>query len=168
MSGWDILDKFMGGFPPMVMTLLLISLLVSVVIFILGFSQHGFNFLKYGFKQTTLNNFFENRFDKLDSKIESLETKIETMDSKIEAIETKIETMDAKIETMDAKIGTMDAKIGTIETKIGTMDAKIETIETNHFGHLKNYLGVLNGILLDKGIIDNENRASLDNELRGM
>jgi CII-binding regulator of phage lambda lysogenization HflD len=154
MSGWDILDKFMGGFPPMVMTLLLISLLVSVVIFILGFSQHGLNFLKYGFKQTTLNSFFENRFDKLDAKIDKLETRIETMDSRIEVMDSRIEAIETKIEIMDSKIETMDSKIGTIET--------------NHFGHLKNYLGVLNGILLDKGIIDNENRARLDNELRGM
>jgi hypothetical protein len=41
-------------------------------------------------------------------------------------------------------------------------------IETNHFGHLKNYLGILNGVLLDKEIIDNETKARLDNELRGM
>jgi hypothetical protein len=48
------------------------------------------------------------------------------------------------------------------------LEEKIESIETNHFGHLKNYLGILNGVLLDKTVIDNETKARLDNELRGM
>jgi uncharacterized membrane protein len=112
LTGWDILDKFVGSFPPIVMALMLIAILAAVVIFIVGFSKHGFNFLKYGFKQLALDSSIEKRFDKLESKIEG--------------------------------------------------------IETNHFGHLKNYLGILNGVLLDKQIIDNEIRARLDNELRGM
>ncbi|MDR0290743.1 MAG: hypothetical protein LBI06_07395 [Treponema sp.] len=112
MTGWDILDKFMGSFPPIVMALILIAVLAAVVIFIIGFSRHGLNFLKYGFKQIALDTSLEKRFDKLESKIEA--------------------------------------------------------IETNHFGHLKNYLGILNGVLLDKQIIDNEIKARLDNELRGM
>jgi uncharacterized membrane protein len=112
MTGWDILDKFTGSFPPIVMALILIAVLAAVVVFIVGFSKHGFNFLKYGFKQIALDSSLEKRFDKLESKIEA--------------------------------------------------------IETNHFGHLKNYLGILNGVLLDKQIIDNETKARLDNELRGM
>jgi len=112
MTGWDILDKFIGSFPPIVMALILIAVLAAVVVFIVGFSRHGFNFLKYGFKQIALDSSLEKRFDKLESKIEA--------------------------------------------------------IETNHFGHLKNYLGILNGVLLDKQIIDNETKARLDNELRGM
>jgi hypothetical protein len=70
--------------------------------------------------------------------------------------------LDAKIES---EIGRLDARIGT---EIGRLDARIEAIETNHFGHLKNYLGILNGVLLDKNIIDNETKARLDNELRSM
>jgi hypothetical protein len=112
MTGWDILDKFINGFPPLVMALILAAVLAAVVIFIIGFSRHGINFLKYGFKQIALDNSLDKRFDKLE--------------------------------------------------------AKIEAIETNHFGHLKNYLGILNGVLLDKQIIDNETKARLDNELRGM
>jgi hypothetical protein len=94
------------------MMLILLAVLMAVVIFIVGFSRHGFNFLKYGFKQIALDASLEKRFDKLESKIES--------------------------------------------------------IEINHFGHLKNYLGILNGVFLDKQIIDNEIKARLDNELRGM
>jgi len=112
MTGWDILDKFISSFPPIVMALILIAVLAAVVVFIVGFSKHGFNFLKYGLKQIALDSSLEKRFDKLESKIEA--------------------------------------------------------IETNHFGHLKNYLGILNGVLLDKQIIDNETKARLDNELRGM
>jgi hypothetical protein len=109
MTGWDILDTFIKAFPPVVATLLLVA---AGVIFIIGFSRHGMNFIKYGFKQIALDNSLEKRFDKLE--------------------------------------------------------AKIESIEVNHFGHLKNYLGILNGVLLDKNIIDNETKARLDNELRGM
>jgi len=112
MTGWDMLDKFISSFPPIIMALILTAVLAAVVIFIVGFSRHGFNFLKYGFKQLVLDSSLEKRFDKLESKIEA--------------------------------------------------------IETNHFGHLKNYLGILNGVLLDKQIIDNETKARLDNELRGM
>jgi len=112
MTGWDILDKFISNFPPIMMMLILLAVLMAVVIFIVGFSRHGFNFLKYGFKQIALDASLEKRFDKLESKIEA--------------------------------------------------------IEINHFGHLKNYLGILNGVFLDKQIIDNEIKARLDNELRGM
>jgi hypothetical protein len=112
MTAWDVLDKILNSFPPVAMALILIAVLVSVVLFIIGFSRHGVNFLKYGFKQIVLDSSLEKRFDKLESKIEA--------------------------------------------------------IETNHFGHLKNYLGIVNGILLDKHIIDNETKARLDNELRGM
>jgi hypothetical protein len=109
MTGWDILDTLIKTSPPVAATLLLIG---AGVIFIIGFSRHGINFFKYGFKQVSLDSSLEKRFDKLE--------------------------------------------------------AKIEAIEINHFGHLKNYLGVLNGVFLDKNIIDNETKARLDNELRGM
>ena len=109
---WDIIDKAINSFPPLIMALILIAVLAAVIIFIVGFSKHGLNFLKYGFKQIALDSSLEKRFDDLS--------------------------------------------------------AKIEAIETNHFGHLKNYLGILNGVLLDKKIIDNETKARLDNELRGM
>lgn len=94
MTAWDVLDKVISSFPPVVMALLLVAVLAAVIILIVGFSRYGFNFLKYGFKQLTLDSTLEKRFDKLEDKIEA--------------------------------------------------------IEVNHFGHLKNYLGILNGVLLDK------------------
>jgi hypothetical protein len=112
MTGWEVLNNFVGGFPFVVTALFLTAALIALGMFIVGFGKYGINFLKYGFMLIVLDNSLEKRFDKLE--------------------------------------------------------AKIEAIETNHFGHLKNYLGILNGVLLDKQIIDNETKARLDNELRGM
>ena len=123
MTGWDILDKFISSFPPIIMALILTAVLAAVVIFIVGFSRHGVNFLKYGFKQMVFENSFEKHFDSLESKI---------------------------------------------DIRFAQVDAKIMAIETNHFGHLKKNLDILNGVLLDQKIIDNETKARLDNELRGM
>jgi hypothetical protein len=109
MTGWDILSDMIKHFPPIAAGLFL---LVTGIVFAIGFFRHGVNFIKYGFKQVALDSSLEKRFDKLE--------------------------------------------------------AKIEAIEVNHFRHLKNYLGILNGVLLDKEIIDNETKARLDNELRGM
>jgi hypothetical protein len=44
----------------------------------------------------------------------------------------------------------------------------LETIKVNHFGHLKEFLTELTSILLDKDIINNQDKARLDNKLRGM
>ena len=112
MTGWDIADRFIGGFPPIAVVLTTMAILVALVIFIVGFSKHGVAFLKYGFKQTSPENPLEKRFDKLE--------------------------------------------------------AEIAEIKTNHFGHLKGFLGELAGILLDKGIISNGDKARLDNRLSGM
>jgi hypothetical protein len=97
--------------------------LAAGVIFVIGFSRHGVNFIKYGFKQTVLSDTIEKRLDAIEDRFEK---------------------------------------------RFDKMEARIESIETNHFGHLKNYLGILNGVFLDKNIIDNETKARLDNELRGM
>jgi hypothetical protein len=97
--------------------LLLIAAIVAVIIFIVGFSRHGADFVKHGFRQNLLSELMANLATKED--IEKLED-------------------------------------------------ELQNIQVNHFGHLKNYLGVLNSILLDQNIINNESKARLDNELRGM
>jgi hypothetical protein len=124
MNGWDVLRDTMKDFPPVAAT---IVLLVAAVIFIIGFSRRGINFIKYGFGKTTLDASLEKRFDELADK----------MTNQIDGIRTEVKT-------------------------------ELETIKVNHFGHLKNFLTELTSILLDKGIINNENKARLDNELRGM
>ena len=73
MTVWDVLDTLLNSFPPIIMALILVAVLVAVVIFIVGFSRHGFNFLKYGFKQIALDSSLEKRFDKLEAKIEAIE-----------------------------------------------------------------------------------------------
>ena len=137
MTGWDVLDRLIGSFPPIAMTLLLISALAAVVIFIVGFSKHGSGFLKYGFKQVALSSSLEKRFDNLEAKI-------------------------------DERFSRIDERFSGIDDRLSRLDTRITAIETNHFGHLKNYLGILNGVLLDRDIIDNQTKARLDNELRGM
>jgi hypothetical protein len=115
MTAWDVLDTVINSFPPVVMALILVAVLVALVILIVGFSRHGLNFLKYGFKQTQINE--------LGEKIDGLRDEFKT---------------------------------------------ELEAIKVNHFGHLKNFLGELTGILLDKGLINNQDKARLDNQLRGM
>lgn len=121
MTGWDVLHTLITGFPPVATTLLLVAALVAVVILIVGFTRHGLDFLKHGFRQTLLSE---------------LLTKLATKED-----------------------------IAGLRTEFR---AELDEIKVNHFGHLKKYLGVLNGILLDKNIIDNESKARLDNELLGM
>jgi hypothetical protein len=124
MTGWDVLNNLINAFPPIVMALILVAVLVAVVIFIVGFSRHGANFLKYGFKQSDMS-----------SLLEKLATKED---------------------------------INRIDVRLDGMDTRIAAIETNHFGHLKEFLTELTSILLDKDIINNQDKARLDNKLRGM
>jgi hypothetical protein len=124
MTAWDVLDKIISSFPPIVMALILVAVLAAVVIFIVGFSRHGANFLKYGFKQTVMNDLLEKLATKED--------------------------------------------INRIDARLGGMDTRIAAIETNHFGHLKDFLTELTSILLDKNVINNQDKARLDNKLRGM
>ena len=144
MTAWDVLDRLMASFPPVAAAILFIA---AAVIFIVGFSKHGFNFLKYGFGKIDLDKSLDDRFDRLEARLDS---------------------MDRRFDGIDARLDSMDRRFDGIDSRLDGMDARFATIETNHFGHLKNYLGIVNGILLDKQIIDNETKARLDNELRDM
>ncbi|MDR1251109.1 MAG: hypothetical protein LBK62_02975 [Treponema sp.] len=127
MTGWDVLDTFIKAFPPMVATLLLVA---AGVIFIIGFSRHGMNFIKYGFKQKEVGD--------LAQKIDDLRIEFKSdLAQKIDGLQVEFRT-------------------------------DLETIKVNHFGHLKEFLTELTSILLDKDIINNQDKARLDNKLRGM
>jgi hypothetical protein len=76
-------------------------------------------------------------------------------------------SLEKRFDDLMAKLATKE-DMSMINKEIGMINTKIEIIETNHFGHLKNFLTELTSILLDKGIINNENKARLDNQLRGM
>jgi hypothetical protein len=116
MTGWDVLDTLIKTFPPLAAILLLIA---AGVVFIIGFSRRGLNFIKYGFGKIALDETLDKRFDRLEERLDG-------------------------------------------------MDARFAAIETNHFGHLKDFLTELTSILLDKDIINNQDKARLDNKLRGM
>jgi hypothetical protein len=128
MTGWNVVGDIIKNISPLVVTLLAVT---AAVIFIIGFSRHGMNFLKYGFGQS--------KADELGAKIDGLRTEFK---SNLEKMATKED--------------------------ISMINAKFEIIEVNHFGHLKSYLEMLDGILLDKNIITNKEKAMLDNQLRGM
>ncbi|GHT48031.1 hypothetical protein FACS1894102_0110 [Spirochaetia bacterium] len=162
MSGWDVLNNVLGGFPQMLTALILVAAMVALFIFIFGFSKHGMDFLKHGLKPIGYTD--------IAAKIDGLDAKINEMGDRLDA---KINGLDAKIdrvsENLDAKINMMGENLDAKINEMGeNLDAKIDNIQTNHFGHLKKYLTVLNGILLDKNVIDNESKARLDNELQGM
>ncbi|MDR2491213.1 MAG: hypothetical protein LBD20_07415 [Spirochaetaceae bacterium] len=99
---------------------------MRLIILVIGFSKHGINFIKYGFKQ---------------SHVEDLGTKIDGLRS---GLDTKINGLS------------------------GEFHGELAALKANHFGHLKNFLSIMAGVLLDKNLIDNETKARLDNELRGM
>ena len=141
MTEWDVLDRLIGSFPPLAMTLLLLAVLAAAVIFIVGFSRHGSSFLKYGFKQTAvLGSAFEKRFDRLEAKFDTLHTHVDTL----------------------------RANVDTLRKDVDAMRFELTAIKTNHFGHLKGFLSELTGILQDKSIINNAEKARLDNQLRDM
>jgi hypothetical protein len=112
MTGWDVLADIIKNFPPFAAVLLLVA---AGVVFIIGFSRHGMNFIKYGFKQKEVGD--------LAQKIDDLRTEFKS---------------------------------------------DLEIIKVNHFGHLKDFLTELTSILLDKNVINNQDKARLDNKLRGM
>jgi len=141
MTGWDFLDRLTSSFPPIVMALILVAVLVAVVIFIIGFSRHGHSFLKYGFKQMALDNSLERRFDSLEAKFSEVKAEIDGLRSEFR---TDISGLRSEFRT------------------------ELATIKTNHFGHLKGFLTELTSILLDKEILNNTDKARLDNQLRDM
>jgi hypothetical protein len=126
MTGWDVLNNVVGGFPFVVTALFLIAALIALGIFIAGFSKYGVDFVKHGFKQKGISD------------------------------------LAAKIDGLDSHLA---EKITGLRDEFKT---ELEAIKINHFGHLKNFLGELTGILLDKGVINNQDKARLDNQLRGM
>ena len=85
----------------------------------------------------------EKRFDSMESKLSSeIGSLCAEVKSEIDGLRTEVKTELSAIK--------YPAPRGGVFTPKG--------IKTNHFGHLKNYLGILNGALLDKRVIDNEIR----------
>ena len=70
-----------------------------------------------------------------------------------------------EVDDLSKKIDGLSGEIGNLRTEFHT---ELETIKVNHFGHLKNFLCELTSILLDKNVINNTDKARLDNQLRDM
>ena len=62
----------------------------------------------------------------------------------------------------------LEKRFDDLGARIDGVHTELDAIKVNHFGHLKDFLTELTGILLDKGIINNTDKARLDNQLRGM
>jgi peptidoglycan hydrolase CwlO-like protein len=146
-------------------SLLLAVILAAAVVCVVGFARHGVNFLKYGFKQLVLDSSLEKRFDDLNARFDGIHDEIGGIHNEIGDLRNEIGGIHGEIDNIHGKIDRMGREF---RTELGDLRGELKTIKVNHFGHLKSYLGVLNGILLDKGVIDNESKARLDNELRDM
>jgi chaperonin cofactor prefoldin len=196
MNGWGILNNIINA-TPMAVAVIISS--GAAIVFVIGFAQHGTDFIKSGFKQAVASSTLEKRFDmlteNLDRSFESIDKRFESIDKRFESIDKRFDTLETRFEdsetNLSARIGSVETKLGNriddvetklgnriegVETKLGNriegVEAKlgdrIDNIENNHFAHLKSYLGILNGVLLDQKIINNETKARLDNELNGM
>jgi hypothetical protein len=128
-----------------------VFLLVTGIFFAIGFFRHGLNFIKYGFKQKEVGD--------LSKKIDDLRTEFKT---ELGGLRTEFKS---ELDGLRTEFKADNDRLGT---RIDGLHTELETIKVNHFGHLKNFLTELTSILLDKGIINNENKARLDNQLCGM
>ncbi|MDR0683951.1 MAG: prominin family protein [Spirochaetaceae bacterium] len=144
MTGWDVLSNVVDGFPPVAMALLLVVAIVAAIAFVIGFSRNGIDFVRHGFKQSNITE--------LGEKIDAFRTELR---GEIDSLRTELKAEFSR-------------EISEVRGEIGGLRTELETIKVNHFGHLKNFLTEMTSILLDKGIINNENKARLDNQLRDM
>jgi archaellum component FlaC len=167
MTVWDVASNIIGNFPSVAAGFLLIAILIAVGIFIAGFHKYGLDFIKHGSRQKDTAG--------LGEKIDGIAARFEEFCAEIGGIHTELGNFHAEMEGIHTELGSFHAEMEGIHTELGSFRAEMEGIHTelemiqvNHFRHLKNYLGVLNGILLDKKVIDNKDKALLDNELDGM
>lgn len=131
-----------------VTALFLVAALAALVVFIVGFSRHGVDFVRHGFRQKGVSDLGE-KIDSLDAR---LSEKINNLDIRLSE----------KINNLDIRLS---EKMGGLREEFKT---DLEAIKVNHFGHLKDFLTELTSILLDKGVINNQDKARLDNKLRDM
>ena len=94
MTGFDVLDRIISTFPPVAAAILFVA---AAVIFIIGFSKHGNNFLKYGFKQMVLDKSLEKRFDDLGARIDGFHTelsaRIDGLSGRIDGLHTELDAI---------------------------------------------------------------------------
>ncbi len=152
-----------------------ILFITAVIIFIIGFSRRGLNFIKYGFGKVALDDTLGKRFDHLEERLDSvdkqfdgIDMRLDSVDKRFDGIDQRLDGMDTRFDGMDQRLDSVDKRFDGMDQQLDGMDTRFTAIETNHFGHLKNFLSELTSILLDKEIINNQDKARLDNQLRGM
>jgi hypothetical protein len=133
---------------------------MAALIFVIGFCLRGISFVRYGFGRTIPESSLEKHLDDLAAKVATKED----LGKMATATKEDMTKMAAATKEDLGKMATKEDMDG-IRTEVKT---EIQTIKVNDFGHLKNFLTELTSILLDKGIINNENKARLDNQLRDM
>jgi hypothetical protein len=142
----DVVNSIIGTLPSVAAGLLLIAALVAIGIFIAGFHKYGLDFIKHGSKQKDTAG--------LGEKIDGIAAQLEEFRTEMAGIHTEMANFHAEMEG--------------IHTELGGFRTELQTIKVNHFGRLKDFLSELTSILLDKDIINNQDKARLDNKLRGM
>jgi septal ring factor EnvC (AmiA/AmiB activator) len=158
----SVVNEIIKNLPPLAVTLLLIT---AGIVFIIGFSRHGINFLKYGFKQTALDSSLEKRFDQLEAKFDA---RFAQIDTRFAQIDDRLAQIDDRFAQIDTRFAQIDDRFAQIDTRFTQIDKKIAAIENNHFGHLKDFLTELTSILVDRQVLNLQDKARLDNKLRGM
>ena len=144
MDGWATFGTVIDKLPPILATMLITGI---VVIFAIGFTRRGLNFVKYGFGKMGMDQTMEARFDRLDERLDKVDMRLDRVDERLDKI---------------------DKRFDRVEADIGNLHTELQTVKTNHFGHLKGFLTELTSILLDKEVINNTDKARLDNQLRNM
>ncbi|MDR0663445.1 MAG: apolipoprotein A1/A4/E family protein [Spirochaetaceae bacterium] len=194
MTGWDLLSNVVSGFPPVAMALLLVVAIFAAITFVVGFSRNGIDFVRHGFMQGNITELGE-KIDALRTEFKSdLSREINSLRDDLRN-EFRGEMNSLRDDLRNEFRGEMNSlrddlrnefkadlsrEIGGLRNdlrnefnadlsrEVGGIRTELETIKVNHFGHLKNFLTELTSIMLDKGIINNENKARLDNHLRDM
>jgi Skp family chaperone for outer membrane proteins len=145
------------------------------VIFVVGFSRHGMDFIRHGFKQNNFDELIAKLATKEDIAELRAEVKTEIAELRTE-LKTEIADLRAEVKEEIANLrrefrGEMNefrTEMNGFRDELNGFRGELENIKVNHFGHLKNFLTELTSILVDRNIITNENKARLDNHLRGM
>jgi hypothetical protein len=158
MSGWDVLNNIIIRFPPVAATLMLVAI---GVLFIIGFSRHGMDFIKHGFGQNLLSELISKLATKED--IAGLRNEVKADMAGLRD-EFKADMAGLRNEVKADMAGLRNE----VKSDISRLETELTAIKVNHFGHLKNFLTELTSILVDRGIINNENKTRLDNHLCGM
>jgi chromosome segregation ATPase len=160
MTVWDVVNSIIGNLPSVAAGLLLIAALVAIGIFIAGFHKYGLDFIKHGSRQKDTGG--------LGEKIDGIAAQLEEFRTEMAGIHTEMANFHAEMEGIHTELGSFRTELGGFRTELGGFRTELQTIKVNHFGHLKDFLSELTSILLDKDIINNQDKARLDNKLRGM